>query len=70
MCFLIKPFLKDVVLKRHFYSQKSVRLERDFQIREVQREWKLVFGNAWYLGRTVWTGKSQKEESGAAKDLC
>lgn len=47
MCLHIKPLLKYVFLKRHFHGKKSVRLKRDFQVREVQRESKpacLVFG--------------------------
>lgn len=41
-CLHIKPFLKDVCLKRHFHGEKSIRVKRDVQIREVQRESELV----------------------------
>lgn len=38
----IKPFLKYIFLKRHLHGKKSIRVKRHFQIREVQRESKLV----------------------------
>lgn len=42
MCLHIEPLLKYVFLKRHCHGKKSIRLKRDCQLREVQRESKLV----------------------------